>query len=104
MNERWRETPEWIAIVIAVRPMMRLEHCHIATLVQIIVRTNEALRGNNLHADNNEEHSELQFKEREELGVDQKSLRKDKTLSKGLTKAVEIQAWSGKTWRFRHAG
>jgi hypothetical protein len=45
MNEQWRETPEWIAVVIAVRPMMRLEHCHIATLVQIIMRTNEALRG-----------------------------------------------------------
>jgi hypothetical protein len=32
INGRWRAIPEWIESVIAVRPMMRLEHCHIATL------------------------------------------------------------------------
>jgi hypothetical protein len=33
INERWMVTPEWIESIIVVRPTMSLEHCHIATLI-----------------------------------------------------------------------
>ena len=66
INEQWRAIPEWIESVIAVRPMMRLEHCHIATLdkVYYFPRTNE-VSGKGLQADNNEQQRELELKERE---------------------------------------
>ena len=35
MNKQKRETPEWIESVIPARPMMKLEHCQIATLVKL---------------------------------------------------------------------
>lgn len=35
MYEQKRETPEWIESVIPARPMMRLEHCQIATLAEL---------------------------------------------------------------------
>ena len=35
MNKQKRETPEWIESVIPARPMMRLEHCQIATLAEL---------------------------------------------------------------------
>ena len=44
INERWRETPEWIESVIAVSPMTSLEHCHIATLVELKITIREQMR------------------------------------------------------------
>jgi len=35
MNEQKRETPEWTESIIPVRPIMRLEHCQIATLTEL---------------------------------------------------------------------
>jgi hypothetical protein len=35
IHEQKRETPEWIESVIPARPMMRLEHCQIATLAEL---------------------------------------------------------------------
>ena len=32
INEQKRETPEWTESIIPVSPIMRLEHCQIATL------------------------------------------------------------------------
>jgi len=50
--------------------------------------------GKSLHADNNEQKGELQFKEREQLGsISQRSLGGgDESLSMELTKAARIQA------------
>ena len=49
--------------------------------------------GKSLHADNNERKGELQFKEREQLGISQRSLGGgDESRSMELTKAVQTQA------------
>jgi hypothetical protein len=34
INEQWREIPEWIERVTAVRPIIKLEHFHIAILAK----------------------------------------------------------------------
>ena len=35
MNEQKRVTPEWTESVIPVRPIIKLEHCQIATLAKL---------------------------------------------------------------------